>query len=125
MRMKYDPNNVVMLPMPSESYKITVNILVEREKNLHVEDVEEENGEDPSTADGQSKEEKEEKKTKKTKKPKKPVVVSRYRVNHFEIPYNFYGMCSELYEKVAAYLEVDSSRLDLIMKTISEFDNVG
>ena len=122
MRMKYDPNNVVMLPMPSESYKITVNILVEREKNLQVEDVEEENNEDPSTIDGQPKDEETKKKSKKSKKP---VIVSRYRVNYFEIPYNFYGMCSELYEKVAAYLEVESSRLDLIMKTISEFDNVG
>ena len=56
MRMKYDPNNVLMLPMPAESYKITVNILTEREskvnrgKEVDVVDMAEENDVDIPSA---------------------------------------------------------------------------
>ena len=32
MRLKYEPNNVLMLPMPAETYKIPINILVDREE---------------------------------------------------------------------------------------------
>ena len=33
MRVKYEPNNVLMLPMPQETYKIPVNILIDRDIN--------------------------------------------------------------------------------------------
>ena len=31
MRVRYEPNNVLMLPMPTEKFKLVVNILLERD----------------------------------------------------------------------------------------------
>ena len=45
MRLKYEPNNVLMLPMSAETYKIPINILVDREEG----DVEEKSGSDVRT----------------------------------------------------------------------------
>ena len=60
-----------------------------------------------------------------TSKKKTRKLLSRYRVSYFETLYDFYGMCSDLYQKVAEYLKVDVSFIDLIVKTMGELDMVG
>ena len=137
MRMKYDPNNVLMLPMPSESYKITVNILTERKskedrgKEVDVIDViDMADGNDINIPSTTSKNDSHNdchnvlaEATAAKKKTKK--LLSRQRVHYFETLYDFYGMCSDLYQKVAEYLEVDVACIDLIIKVRGEFDTVG
>lgn len=101
MRMKYEPNNVLMLPMPQETYKIPVNILIDRD--LNQSDLAEEAP---------------------TDEEKKKRIRSRQRVSYFEVQYNFYGLYKEIYQAIAEYLEVDMNRLDLIIKSQQEYDVV-
>ena len=84
MRVKYEPNNVLMLPMPQETYKIPVNILIDRDINQS----------DPAEEVSANDE-------------KKHQIRSRQRVSYFEVQYNFYGLYKEIYNAVAEYLEVD------------------
>ena len=155
MRLKYEPNNVLMLPMPAETYKIPINILVDREegdveeksdsdvkidekeKEKSDEKEKEENNEkkdDKATADndvkamGDCKETTDDEKTEAVpaaSKPRPPKKLARQRVSYLEVQYNFYGLCSELYEAVAAHLDLSVDRFDLVMKTQLEYDSVG
>ena len=90
-----------MLPMPQETYKIPVNILIDRD--LNQSDFTEEVPADEE---------------------KKKRLRSRQRVSYFEVQYNFYGLYKEIYQAIAEYLEVDMNRLDLIIKSQQEYDVV-
>ena len=90
-----------MLPMPQETYKIPVNILIDRD--LNQSDLAEEAP---------------------TDEEKKKRIRSRQRVSYFEVQYNFYGLYKEIYQAIAEYLEVDMNRLDLIIKSQQEYDGV-
>ena len=58
-------------------------------------------------------------------KPRPPKKLARQRVSYLEVQYNFYGLCSELYEAIAAHLDLSVDRFDLVMKTQLEYDSVG
>lgn len=148
MRLKYEPNNVLMLPMPAETYKITINILVDREEGEGEGDAKEKGGDgekevvgvkevvDSETKETTGDEKIEEKETntetgephaasETTGKSLPPKKLARQRVSYLEVQYNFYGLCSELYDAVAAHLDLPADRFDLVMKTTLEYDSVG
>ena len=57
-------------------------------------------------------------------KPRPPKKLARQRVSYLEVQYNFYGLCSELYEAVAAHLDLPVDRFDLVVKAQLEYDSV-
>lgn len=100
MRIRYDPNNVLMLPMPQENFKIIINILIQRDL-------------------GEYDEEKEDAIRAVIAKDGKSTLGAPFRafkLHYCETDYNFYGVCKELYEEAASYLKVDISDIDLFVQ---------
>lgn len=101
--MRYEPNNVIMLPMPSEKFKITINVLSKRD----IEKEYDEEAEDLRRAN-------EAKLSEKSHNRKIPF--RAFKLQYIETDYNFYGMCKELYEEAAKVLDLSVDMLDLFIE---------
>ena len=105
MRVRYEPNNVLMLPMPTEKFKLVLNILVDR-------DLEEEYDE--------AREDERRKEAETTKKGKKFIPFRACHLKYCEVDYDFYGLCSALYAKAAEEIEVTPDQIDLFVEVIED-----
>ena len=106
MRIRYEPNNVLMLPMPQEKFQIVINTLVEKDFENEYD------------------EKKEDLKRKNASKSRK-TPFRAFRLKYVYTDYNFYGMCSELYEVAAESLQVDVKEIDLFVQYKGEVVSVG
>lgn len=97
MRVRYEPNNVLMLPMPTEKFKLVVNILIDRDLETEYD------------------EEKEDERRKKAKNGKF-IPFRACHLKYCEVDYDFYGLCSVLYEKAAEEIDVTPDQIDLFIE---------
>lgn len=103
MRVRYDPNNVLLLPMPQEKFQIVINTLVEKNFEEYDEAKEDERRASQSTKG----------------------IYRAFRLNYVYVDYNFYGFCSELYEAAASALQVDAASIDLFVQYKDEGGDVS
>ena len=101
MRVRYEPNNVLMLPMPTEKFKLVVNILLERDLEADYDEA----WEDERRKEAET-----------TKKGKKFIPFRACRVKYCEVDYDFYGLCSAIYVKAAEEIGVTPDQIDLFVQ---------
>lgn len=92
-----------MLPMPQEKFQVVINTLVEKDFETEYDEAKE----DARRHDDS-------KRTDATKSRKTPF--RAFRLKYVYTEYNFYGMCSELYEAAAESLQVDVKEIDLFVQ---------
>ena len=117
-RVRYDPNNAVMLPLPKEQLKVTINYLEARDLSQYNEEFE--------TLRRKTLERKRAKEALTDEEQavaKKPAF--REKILHYwEYNYNFYGVNRDMYEFAAKQLEVEVEDIDLILMEKSEDDSM-
>ena len=101
MRMRYEPMNVLMLPMPSEKFRLVVNILTDRDLAAEYDEAKEDERRKEDKAKGAGK--------------KKPAPFRSSHLKYCEVDYDFYGLCSDLYAKAAEKANVTVDALDLFI----------
>ena len=101
MRMRYEPMNVLMLPMPSEKFRLVVNILTDRDLAEYDEE----------------KEDTRRKENKAKDVGKKSAPFRSSHTKYCEVDYDFYGLCSDLYAKAAEKANLAVDALDLFILT--------
>lgn len=94
--MRYEPNNVLMLPMPTEKFKLVMNILIDRDLKEYDEEKEDER--------------------RKNAKNGKFIPFRACHLKYCEVDYDFYGLCSVLYAKAAEAINVTPDQIDLFIE---------
>ena len=118
-RVRYDPNNVLMLPLPQERFKVIINYLEPRDLSTYDEEAEtiRRNAVQmlkSSKEEGTSKEQ--------LLQYKKMPAFRSSRLTYWEYDYNFYGVNRDMYEFAASKLDVSVEDIDLILMEKNEDD---
>ena len=92
---------MLMLPMPTEKFKLVVNILLERDLEADYDEA----WEDERRKEAET-----------TKKGKKFIPFRACRVKYCEVDYDFYGLCSAIYAKAAEEIGVTPDQIDLFVQ---------
>lgn len=90
-----------MLPMPQEKFKIIINVLIQRDLEKEYDEEKEDAIREAKAKDG---------------KYTLGAPFHAFKLHYCETDYNFYGICKELYEEAASYLEVSISDIDLFVQ---------
>ena len=118
-RVRYDPNNVLMLPLPQERFKVIINYLEPRDLSTYDEEAEtiRRNAVQmlkSSKEEGTSKEQ--------LLQYKKMPAFRSSRLTYWEYDYDFYGVNRDMYEFAASKLDVSVEDIDLILMEKNEDD---
>lgn len=117
-RVRYDPNNAVMLPLPKEQFKVIINYLEERDLSQYDEAFE--TLRRSTLKRKQAKETLTEEELAIAKKP----AFREKKLIYWEYSYDFYGVNRDMYEFAAKQLDVEVEDIDLVLMEKSEDDTM-
>ena len=117
-RVRYDPNNAVMLPLPKEHFKVTINYIEARDLSQYNEEFE--TNRRKALARKLAKEDLTEEEMALARKP----AFRAKTLTYWEYNYNFYGVNRDMYAFAAEQLNVEVEDIDLVLLEKTEEDNM-